>query len=218
VAREEDLLVQAEPRAGLTSAIGEISLLLLLSRPGVTLGSGLTRKPELAAEIRRIPGIGEVRTSPIAGTVGPGGEHWLGFLAVSRLPQPCPRPLDCLTESLRTFLEERLRPSAVRLSQGSVDGAWCPGFSDLSVDGRKLAGLGLRLTVGWGLIRGVVAVCPPDPEELAALDACHRVFGPGVDGTRLISISELPGLAGTDRDAAARLLGGPDLAPAKMGP
>jgi hypothetical protein len=216
LAHEEDPVVQAQPRAGLTAAAGEISLLLLVSRPGVTLGSSLTRKPELVAQIRRIREIGEVRTSPIAGTVGPGGENWLGFLAVARMPQPCPRPLDRLTHSLRAFLEERLRPSRVRLSQGQVDGAWCPGFRDLSVEGRKLAGLGLRLTGGWGLVRGVVAVCPPGPEELAALNACHLVFGSGVNGARLISISELPGLSGTDRDAAARLLGGPDLAPAKM--
>jgi len=187
---------------------GEITLQLLRTSRGVTLGSALARRPELVAQIRRIEGIGVVRTSPIGGTVGPGGDHWLGFLAVARLPDPCPRPLDRLTSALRTFLEDRLSSSRVHLEQGRVEGAWCPGFSDLAIDGRKLAGLGLRLTAGWGLVRGVVAVSAPDREELKCLDACHLVFGPGLDHSRLTSLAELPGLAGTDRAAAIRLLGG----------
>ena len=213
---EEDLRLIADPRSGLTAEPGEITLQLLRSSRGVTLGSSLVRQPELVAKIRQIEGIGAVRTSPIGGTVGPGGEHWLGFLAVAKLPDPCPNPLDRLTWSLRTFLEERLSSVGVRLDQGRVDGAWCPGFSDLAMEGRKLAGLGLRLTGGWGLVRGVVAVSPPDPEELRSLDACHLVFGPGLDYSRLTSLAEIEGLAGTDREAAIRLLGDVAQLPAKM--
>ncbi|HUY10071.1 MAG TPA: hypothetical protein VMW80_11630 [Candidatus Dormibacteraeota bacterium] len=208
VTDEDDPRLASDPRGGLTAMPSEITLQLLRTSRGVTLGSALARRPELVAQIRRIEGIGVVRTSPIGGTVGPGGDHWLGFLAVARLPDPCPRPLDRLTSALRTFLEDRLSSSRVHLEQGRVEGAWCPGFSDLAIDGRKLAGLGLRLTAGWGLVRGVVAVSAPDREELKCLDACHLVFGPGLDHSRLTSLAELPGLAGTDRAAAIRLLGG----------
>jgi hypothetical protein len=205
-ADEDDPTLLADPRAGLEAEPGEISLLLLRSSQGVTLGSTLVRRPELVARIRSIPGIGTVRTSKIGGTVGPGGEHWLGLLAVGRLPDPCPRPLDRLTDSLRAFLEHRLGGGSVRLEKGRVEGSWCPGFSDLSLGGRKLAGLGLRLTGGWGLVRGVVAVSPPDPEEFHRLDLCHRLFGSGLDPTTLISLAEIEGLAGTDREKAIRLL------------
>jgi len=216
VADEADLQLLADPHGGLSAAVGGITLQPLRSSQGVTLGSSLVRRPEVVARIRQIEGIGSVRTSPIGGTVGPGGEHWLGFLAVARLPEPCPRPLDRLTSSLRTFLEQRLGPFGIQLDQGRVDGAWCPGFSDLAIAGRKLAGLGLRLTAGWGLVRGVLAVSPPDPDELRRLDACHRVFGPGLDYSRLISLAEIAGLAGTDREAAIQLLGDPAQLPAKM--
>jgi hypothetical protein len=215
-ADEDEPHLLADPRGGLEAEPGEITVLLLRSTQGVTLGSSLVRRPELVDEIRRIDGIGEVRTSSLGGTVGPGGEHWLGFLAVARLPDPCPRPLDRLTDSLRAFLEDRLRPFAVHLDQGRVDGAWCPGFSDLAVDSRKLAGLGMRLAGGWGLVRGVVAVSPPDPDELRCLDLCHRVFGEGIDRDRIISLAEIEGMAGIDRRAAIRLFDQPRQRPAKM--
>lgn len=216
IADESDPRLVHDPRAGLSARSGEITLLFLLGERGVTLGSSLTRQPGLVERIRQIPGIGVVRCSTIAGTVGPSGEHWLGFLALARLPQPCPRPLDRLTGSLRNFLEGRLSPFGVRLSQGRVDGSWCPGFSDLGWEGRKLAGLGLRLAQGWGLVRGVVAVSPPGADELECLDRCHRLFGPGLERGRLISLADLPGLAGVDRETAARVLGGLDWSAAKM--
>lgn len=216
VAHEDDPRLQADPRAGLAAGVGEITVLFLRGARGVTLGSSLTRQAGLVARVRQIPGLGKVRTSTIAGTVGPSGEHWLGFLAVAQLPQPCARPLDCLVWSLRAFLEQRLHPFGVRLEQGRVDGAWCPGFSDLGLAGRKLAGLGLRLAGGWGLVRGVVAVSPPGRRELECLDCCHRIFGPGLDFERLISLAELPGLAGIGREEAAALLGSVDQPTAKM--
>ncbi|MGH7692835.1 MAG: hypothetical protein ACREOA_09010 [Candidatus Dormibacteria bacterium] len=218
VGDEAEAAPGTDPTQGLHPAPGHMSLRLLRSPEGVTLGSSLTRRPEVVAAIQAILGVGAVRTSHIGGTVGPGGGHWLGLFAVARLPDPCPRPLDQLTSSLRAYLEARLGESGVQLQLGRVDGAWCPGFSDLSVRGRKLVGLGLRLTAGWGLVRGVVAVSPPGPAELQRLDACHRAFGPGLDPEKLISLAELPGLSGIDREAAIQLLGATVGAPAKMSP
>jgi hypothetical protein len=216
VGDEDEPQLESDPKAGLTAEPGQISLRLLRGRPGVTLGSTLARQPEVVDRIRQIRGIGTVRISPIAGTVGPTGEHWLGFLAAARLPQPTAKPLDALNQSLLAFLQRRLEPYGVRLKLGKVNGAWCPGFSDVGLGGRKLAGLGLRITKGWGLARGVVAVSPPDAEELQRLDQCHRAFGPGVNYATLTSLAEIPGLNGIDREAATRLLGGVAEAPEKM--
>ena len=216
VGDEDDPQLQSDPKAGLTAEPGQITLRLLRGRPGVTLGSTLARKPEVVARIRQIGEIGTVRISPIAGTVGPSGEHWLGFLAVAGLPEATVKPLDALNRSLLAFLAQRLEPYGVRLELGRIDGAWCPGFSDIGVGGRKLAGLGLRITKGWGLVRGVVAVSPPEAEELRRLDQCHRAFGPGVDYAALTSLAEIPGLKGLDQEGATNLLGGVAEAPEKM--
>jgi len=216
VTDEDDPRLVTDPRGGLAPESAEMSLQLIRTSAGVTLGSSLARRPELVDQIRQIEGIGRVRTNTIGGTVGPGGEHWLSLLAVARLPDPCPRPLDRLIAALHTFLEGRLSAFGVRLEPGRVDGAWCPGFSDLAVDGRKLVGLGMRLTGGWGIVRGVVAVSPPDPSELRRLDACHQLFGPALDFSRFGSLAGLPGLGGVDREAAIRLLGGWAKPPAKM--
>jgi hypothetical protein len=213
---EDDAQLESDPKAGLTAEPGQISLRLLRGQPGVTLGSTLSRKPGVVDRIRKIAGIGTVRLSPIAGTVGPSGEHWLGFLAVGRLPEPTAKPLDALNQSLLAFLEHRLEPYGVRLQLGKIDGAWCPGFSDIGLGGRKLAGLGLRITKGWGLVRGVVAVSPPQAEELQWLDECHRAFGPGVDPATFTSLAEIPGLDGIDQQMATELLGGVAEAPEKM--
>jgi hypothetical protein len=216
VGDEDDLRLESDARAGLGADPGQISLRLLRSRAGVTLGSTLARQPEVVERIRQIPGIGSVRISSIAGTVGPGGEHWLGFLAAARLPAPSPKPLDALNLSLLSFLAQRLKPYGVGLKLGRVNGAWCPGFSDIGLNGRKLAGLGLRLTGGWGLVRGVVAVSRPGAEELQRLDQCHRTFGPGLDYATFTSLSEIPGLSAIQQEAALQLLGGFAGAPAKM--
>ncbi len=216
VADEAEVALREGVGSGLEPAPGELALLLLTSPRGVTLGTALTRRPELVQRIRAVPGLGEVRLSPMAGTVGPGGEHWLGFLAAARLEGSLSRPLDLLCSSVRGFLEERLGPRVAGLAQGRVEGAWCPGFSDLGLGGRKLCGLGLRLVQGLGLVRGVVAVSPPDGAEMEALDACHRVFGAGLRRDRMISLSEIVGREDLGREEAIRWLGGEARPTAKM--
>jgi hypothetical protein len=183
----------------------------ITSPRGVTLGSALTRKPGLVEAIRLVPGIGEVRLSPIGGTVGPSGESWLGLAFMARLPNPCPRPLDQLMAGVTGFLRGWLGPRAAALEQGRVDGAWCPGFSDLAVDGRKLVGLGFKLTRDTAVVRAIIGVRRPGPDELLALDACHRVFGPGLDPGRLGWLADVIELPELDQAGAVRMLLGPQL-------
>ncbi len=191
----------------LRPSVGQVQLQWLRFRQGVTLGRTLTRRPGVVERCRQIEGIGEVRLSAIAGTVGPTGPNWLSFLAVAGLPDPCPRPLDGLTDSLRTYFASHLGHHGDELRLGRVDGAWCPGFSDLQIRGRKLAGMGMRVRRGRGVIRGVIAVSPPGAPELARLDACHRLFGPGVDASKLVSLAELADLGIRDQEGAVRTLG-----------
>ncbi|MGA9775951.1 MAG: hypothetical protein WBU92_08535 [Candidatus Dormiibacterota bacterium] len=163
-------------------------LVPILSRRGVTLGPALTRRPGVVEAITGIPGVGEVRLSPIGGTVGPGGPSWLAVLFAARIREGTPRPLDAVLEVVRGWLEARFSP--LRLDRGRVEGAWCPGFSDLSVGGRKLVGVGFKLRRDAVLARAVVQLRPLREEELGVLDLCHRAFGPGVDGEVLTSLGE----------------------------
>lgn len=215
---ETDPGLDRDPRAGLDPLPGELLVLLLLTPPGVTLGTGITRRPHLLSAIRALPELGPIRLSPMPGTVGPGGEHWLAFQAAARLPLTEARPLDLLCHTVQRFLEQSLQAQGVELTQGRVEGAWCPGSSDLGLSGRKLCGLAIRLSAGLGLVRGVLAVSPPEAAELAALDACHRLFSGGLDPRRMVSLSEIPGLAGLNRAGAVALLGGTPAQPAKMKP
>lgn len=188
-------------------------LVPVLSRPGVTLGPSLARRPEVVERIRAVAGIGEVRTSPIGGTVGPGGPAWLSLLFALRLPPGLPRPLDQVLEVVSSWLEARLED--LRLGRGRVAGAWCPGFSDLSVDGRKLVGVGFKLRRDQALARAVLAVHPPTASELQALNLCHLAFGAGVAAESLVSLAELKAQPGMTREQALELLG-MEAAPAGM--
>ncbi len=192
---------------------GQVLLCPLLNAPGVTLGSAIWRRPHLESAIRALAGIGEVRLSPIGGTVGPGGDSWLSLLFVAHLPEQFPGPLDQLMAGFMAFLGQRLAPWEVALERGRVAGAWCPGFSDVSVGGRKLAGLGFKLTREAALIRAIIGVRPPGPTELATLDAAHRTFGEGVAPERLGWLCQILGMPELDREGALRLLVDPGAAP-----
>jgi len=184
-------------------------VLPLRTAPGVTLGSAIWRKPQLLAAIRGVVGIGEVRLSPIGGTIGPGGASWLSLLFVARLPDPFPQPLDQLLAGFITFLGNRLAPWNVPLGKGRVEGAWCPGFSDITVEGRKLAGLGFKLTREAALVRAIIGVRAPAAAEIVALDAAHRTLGGGVALDRLTWLGRVLELPDLDSAAALRLLVGP---------
>ncbi len=192
-------LVPAAPRCAL--------VLPLLSRPGVTLGPSLARRPQVVAAISAIPGIGEVRLSPIGGTVGPGGPGWLSLLFAVHLPPEVPRPLDQVLDLVGSWLHDRL--GGIDLQRGRVGGAWCPGFSDLAVGGRKLVGVGFKLRRDEALARAVICVRAPTGQELEALNSCHLAFGEGVAAHSLTSLAEALGHPGLTREAAMELLGIP---------
>lgn len=192
-------LVPPEPRRAL--------VLALLSRPGVTLGPSLTRRPEVVAAISAIPGVGEVRFSPIGGTVGPGGPGWVSILFAVHLPPGQPHPLDQVLNLVRSWLMDRL--GGIDLQRGRVVGAWCPGFSDLAVAGRKLVGVGFKLRRDEVMARAVICVRAPTAEELETLSSCHLAFGEGVAATSLTSLAEALGRPGLTREASLQLLGIP---------
>ncbi len=187
---------------------GEVLVMPLLTARGVTVGPATARQPGVLAALRAVPDLGEVRLSPIGGTIGPGGPEWLSLLMVARLPQPLARPLDVLLAVVRGTLERRLRRYGLELIPGKVAGAWCPGFSDLSVGGRKLVGVGFKLTREAALIRAVVGLRRPETAHLRALDLAHRAFGPGIASDRLTWLGELTGMPGLTQSEAISLVAG----------
>ena len=186
---------------------GHALVLPLLSRPGVTLGPSLARRPQVVAAISAIPGIGEVRLSPIGGTVGPGGPGWLSLLFAVHLPPELPGPLDRVLDLVSSWLSDRL--DGIDLERGRVAGAWCPGFSDLALGGRKLVGVGFKLRRDEALARAVICVRAPTDPELEALNSCHLAFGEGVATPSLTSLAEALGRPLLTREAAMELLGIP---------
>ena len=155
---------------------GRVQLQLRTTVRRVAVGAGLARRPDLLAAVRALPGVAAVVTSPAGGTFIVGGPAWLGLCAIGTPHPGQPMPLDWLVGALRTWLEAALRPLGLEPQIGRVEGAWCPGFSDVAVAGRKLAGLGFRVTRDAVVMRGVIAVEPIGDADWDLLVACHRLI------------------------------------------
>ncbi len=188
---------------------GVLWLWPLASAGGVSVGPTLGRRPELLEALRALPGLGAIHVSPVGGTIGPAGRAWLNLLGMARLPADCPFPLDRLTATAHQLLQRRLAGREV--VRGRVDGSWCPGFSDLSVEGRKLVGIGFKLTARWAALRLVVAVRPPSASEFSALHQAHQLIGTSLRRSALTSLAQLMPERRWDPTEALRWLGGPRL-------
>lgn len=174
----------------ITPPAGEIALQLRTTVHRVAIGAGLARNAELVEAVRNVPGVSAVVTSPAGGTFIVGGEAWLGLCALGSPPPGQPMPLDWMLHSLHQWFARALEPFGVVSAVERVEGAWCPGFSDIAVQGRKLAGLGFRVTRERVVMRGVMAVRPMSDVDFDVLVRCHRLIGIEVRRDTAISLSE----------------------------
>jgi hypothetical protein len=182
----------------ITPVAGDIAVQLRTTVRRVAVGAGLARNAELMERVRQLEGVPAVVTSPAGGTFIVGGDAWLGLCAIG-VPLPGqPLPLDWMVRSLHRWFDAALAPLGVNTEVGRVEGAWCPGFSDIATHGRKLAGLGFRVTRDWVVMRGVMAVQPMSYADLDLLVRCHRLINVEVRGEAAISLSEASGLPGLD--------------------
>jgi hypothetical protein len=176
---------------------GTVALQLRTTVRRVAVGAGLARKPDLLAAVRALPGLPGLATSPAGGTFVIGGPGWMGLCAVGVPPPERGMPLDWMNDSLSSWFRSALAGFGVDAVSGRVDGGWCPGFSDVAAGGRKLIGLGYRVTREWVVMRGMMAVAPIAEEDMDLLVACHRLIGVEVvpaANTSLAEASRLPGL------------------------
>jgi hypothetical protein len=187
----------------ITPPVGEIALQLRSTVRRVVIGAGLARNGDLVESVRNLPGVAAVVTSPAGGTFIVGGEAWLGLCAIGSPHVGQPMPLDWMLHSLRRWFECALQPFGVVPLVERIDGAWCPGFSDIAVDGRKLAGLGFRVTRDRVVMRGVMAVRPMSDADFDVLARCHRLIG--VEVRRETAISLCEAASSPDLDVAAAI-------------
>jgi len=173
---------------------GTVALQLRTTVRRVAVGAGLARDAGLLAAVRALPGLPGLVTSPAGGTFIVGGPGWLGLCAVAVPPPERGMPLDWTGDSLTRWFRTALAGFGVEAATGRVEGGWCPGFSDISVAGRKLIGLGYRVTRDWVVMRGVMPVEPIADDDLDLLAACHRLIGVEVVPEANTSLAEAAGM------------------------
>jgi hypothetical protein len=111
-------------------------------------------------------------------------------------------PLDWMLHSLHRWFTAAMAPFGVDPAVRRVDGAWCPGFSDIAVRDRKIAGLGFRVTRDTVVMRGLMAVLPMSDDDFRVLARCHQLIGLDLRRDAAISLAEasprpVPGVAAT---------------------
>ncbi len=180
----------------LAGAAGTVAVQLRTTLRRVAVGAGLARRPELLDAVRALPGLPGLATSPAGGTFVIGGPGWLGLCAVGVPPPERAMPLDWINTELVAWFGAALARFGVEAGSGRVEGGWCPGFSDVSVAGRKLIGLGYRVTREWVVMRGMMAVAPITEEDMELLVACHRLIDVEVTPAANTSLAEASGLPG----------------------
>ncbi len=174
----------------MTPPPGEIALQLRSTLRRVAVGAGLARDGSLVDAVRALDGVPAVVTSPAGGTFIVGGDAWLGLCAIGS-PQPGqPMPLDWMLHSLHRWFDAALGRFSVPITVGRVEGAWCPGFSDVAAAGRKVAGLGFRVTRDRVVMRGVMAVKPMSDEDFDLLERCHALIGVSLRRNSAVSLAE----------------------------
>jgi hypothetical protein len=193
ITAEQDVEGPAEIPWHLAPAPGRVAMQLRSTVRRVMIGAGLARRAELVEAVRNIPGLPGLATSPAGGTFIVGGPTWLGLCAIGTLPDRHHPPLDWMMDSLRHWFDAALQPLGIAMQVGKIDGAWCPGFSDIAIDGRKLAGLGFRVTRGMVVMRGVLPVQPVGEDDLLLLRATHALIDLQLDTATFTSLAEATG-------------------------
>ncbi|MGD0447607.1 MAG: hypothetical protein ABSB36_03190 [Candidatus Dormibacteria bacterium] len=179
---------------------GTVAVQLRTTVRRVAVGAGLARKLDLLAAVRALPGLPGLATSPAGGTFVIGGPGWMGLCAVGVPPPERGMPLDWMNDSLGAWFRTALAGFGVSAATGRVEGGWCPGFSDVAVAGRKLIGLGYRVTRDWVVMRGMMAVAPIAEDDMDLLIACHRLIGVEVVPAANTSLAEAAGRPGLGVD------------------
>ena len=193
VTAESDVDELPELPLHLAGEPGTVAVQLRTTVRRVAVGAGLARKPDLLAAVRALPGLPGLATSPAGGTFVIGGPGWIGLCAVGVPPPEPGMPLDWMNDSLSDWFRTALVRFGVRAASGRVEGGWCPGFSDVAVDSRKLIGLGYRVTRDWVVMRGMMAVAPIAEDDMDLLIACHRLIGVEVVPAANTSLAEAAG-------------------------
>ena len=210
VTAERDVAVELPLPLHLLGPAGTVSVQLRTMLRRVAMGAGLARRSELVAAVQAVPNLPGLVSSPAGGTFVIGGDHWLGVAAIGKPPPGDALALDWMVRALQGWFNKRLGAVGVSVELGRVEGAWCPGFSDLSVRGRKLVGLGFRVTRDWVVMRGVFAVQPLDDADLALLTALHALIGVDVVRSANTSLAEETGDSSWTAERVIALLSGED--------
>jgi len=133
----------------------------------------------------------QVAASPAGGTVVVTGPGVLGFCAIAVPPPHAAFSLDWMLGKVGHWFRMALATYDVgTISVGRVDGAWCPGFSDIAVAGKKLVGLGFRVTKDWVVVRGVLPVRAYNDVEVNALIKCHELIGVTVETDKFVALEQ----------------------------
>ena len=193
VTSERDGETRLELPLHLLGQPGAVALQLRTTLPRVGIGSGVARRSTVLTALEAEPDLPGLVRSRVGGTFSVGGPGWLGLAAVGVPPHSARSRLDWMMAALGAWCLEALRPLGIFPRVGRVESAWCAGFSDVAVQGRKLIGLGFRVTRTFVAVHGIMAVRPISDADFALLVRCHRLIDAELRREAVTSLVECTG-------------------------
>ena len=170
IARELELLAAGQPA----------TLIWQAGAPALVMPETWARRAGVAAVTAALAAAGwPVLTRPSGGGGVPQGPGTLNIAVV--VPLAPGFRIEDGYDLICGVLTEALGRLAIAAGTGAVDGAFCDGAWNITVEGRKLAGTAQRwrggTTAGAALLHAAVQVAPPPETAWPALDTLYRAAG-----------------------------------------
>lgn len=93
------------------------------------------------------------------------------------------------------FMQDALSPLGIKFDLGLVEGAYCPGKYDISIDGRKVSGTASRSVNGNALVGGFLAVTGDQKKRSKVISRFYEITNDviRVDPAKMGTIEEAVG-------------------------
>jgi octanoyl-[GcvH]:protein N-octanoyltransferase len=93
------------------------------------------------------------------------------------------------------FMQDALAPLGIKLDLGIVEGAYCPGIYDISIEGRKVSGTASRAVRGNALVGGFLAVTGDQKRRSEVISRFYEITDDviRVNPEKMITVSEAVG-------------------------
>ena len=160
--------------------------------PGISIGFDDTKAPKFDA------GVAYYRSQGYqVGIRGAGGRSVANDEGILNFSLQFKTDMDSHEQYVffHKFMQDALAPLNIKLDLGIIEGAYCPGIYDISINGRKVSGTASRAVRGNALVGGFLAVTGDQKRRSEVISRFYEITDDiiRVNPEKMITVSEAVG-------------------------